>query len=1809
MTSFKKVKACGICRQAITRQGSTCRGCKLSCHTKCQSKAATPCSPAVNYELPSPGQSITKQVDTPDATRSPRGGQAHRKTARSMSVTAAMESSCELDLVYITERIIAVSYPSTAEEQSFRSNLREVAHMLKSKHGDNYVLFNLSERRHDISKLHPKVLDFGWPDLHTPALEKICSICKAMDTWLNAAAHNVVVLHNKGNRGRLGVVVAAYMHYSNISASADQALDRFAMKRFYEDKVVPVGQPSQKRYIHYFSGLLSGSIKMNNKPLFLHHVIMHGIPNFESKGGCRPFLKIYQAMQPVYTSGIYNVQGDSQTGICITIEPGLLLKGDILLKCYHKKFRSPTRDVIFRVQFHTCAVHDLDIVFGKEDLDEAFRDERFPEYGKVEFVFSYGPEKIQGMEHLENGPSVSVDYNTSDPLIRWDSYENFNIQREDSAEGAWAEPTLPGKHLEKEVGHTQGPLDGSLYAKVKKKDSLHGSIGAVNTARLPLSAAPNHVEHTLSVSSDSGNSTASTKTDRTDEPGAPGAPGGHAVLSPEEKRELDRLLVGFGLESAAPMHNHAPGPEPARMPTGPGRHVVPAQVHVNGAGTPLLAERETDILDDELPNQDGHSVGSLGTLSSLDGTTTASEAGFHEAPRVGSLSSLPNGPASYNGAEKMLKEGLYEAEPLSNGAYPYSNQNTLMGHHLRDPLAHLRPSASGQEHLAGYPQRQPASASPAWLQPPVPQPYLYGYDLPSAHRSQSFPAVGTAKYEANPALPQAPARSTSSREAVQRGLNSWQQQGGSRPPSQLHDGGLESHSPSLSSCSPQPSPLQPMPPHSHSMPEFPRAPSRREIEQSIEALDVLMLDLAPSVHKSQSVPSAAARQDKPAAMLSSLSAQPLSGHYAQPAPQVVQPRSFGASVGTDPLAKTYSPGPLVPAARSTVEPNYTVHEYRETYTPYSYQPVQEPRSYGSAPSSILPLSASYSPAGSQQLLVSSPPSPTATAQSQLPHKGLESYEDLSRSGEEPLNLEGLVAHRVAEYNAKLRDLNKSTKAPRPPLNQQRSSSGVQSREKSPEESTVSARRQTPSDSHYEKSSPEPSSPRSPTVLSPEVVSTIAANPGGRPKEPHLHSYKEAFEEMESASPSSPTSGGGEISPPTPAFPVSPQTPYSDSLRSPPGLAKTPLSALGLKPHNPADILLHPVGEPRSYVESVARTATTGRAGNLPAAQPVGLEVPARNGAFGNSFTVPSPISTSSPIHSMDGASLRSYPLEGSPHGTVTPPHAVAEPAYRSPIVSQTPSAHSSYQTSSPSSFQAGTLGSPYASPDYPDGRASFQPDPQVRQQPQVSVVGVHALPGSPRTLHRTVATNTPPSPGFGRRAANPAVASTPGSPGLGRHTMSPHAPPGSPSLARHQMAAVPPGSPMYGYSSPEERRPTLSRQSSASGYQPPSTPSFPVSPAYYPGTSTPHSSSPDSAAYRQGSPTPQPALPEKRRMSAGERSNSLPNYATVNGKASSPLSSGMSSPSSGSAVAFSHTLPDFSKFSMPDVSPETRANVKFVQDTSKYWYKPDISREQAIALLKDREPGAFIIRDSHSFRGAYGLAMKVASPPPTVMQQNKKGDITNELVRHFLIETSPRGVKLKGCPNEPNFGCLSALVYQHSIMPLALPCKLVIPDRDPMEEKKDAVSTTNSATDLLKQGAACNVLFINSVEMESLTGPQAISKAVAETLVADPTPTATIVHFKVSAQGITLTDNQRKLFFRRHYPLNTVTFCDLDPQERKWTKTDGSGPAKLFGFVARKQGSTTDNVCHLFAELDPDQPAAAIVNFVSRVMLGSGQKR
>lgn len=75
----------------------------------------------------------------------------------------------------------------------------------------------------------------------------------------------------------------------------------------------------------------------------------------------------------------------------------------------------------------------------------------------------------------------------------------------------------------------------------------------------------------------------------------------------------------------------------------------------------------------------------------------------------------------------------------------------------------------------------------------------------------------------------------------------------------------------------------------------------------------------------------------------------------------------------------------------------------------------------------------------------------------------------------------------------------------------------------------------------------------------------------------------------------------------------------------------------------------------------------------------------------------------------------------------------------------------------------------------------------------------------------------------------------------------------------------------------------------------------------------------------------------------------------------------------------------------------------------------------AIQLLKDKAPGTFVVRDSNSFPGAFGLALKVATVPANV-QTKSTGDPSVDLVRHFLIEPTPKGVRLRGCNNEPVFG-------------------------------------------------------------------------------------------------------------------------------------------------------------------------------------------
>ncbi|XP_028305048.1 tensin-4-like [Gouania willdenowi] len=256
----------------------------------------------------------------------------------------------------------------------------------------------------------------------------------------------------------------------------------------------------------------------------------------------------------------------------------------------------------------------------------------------------------------------------------------------------------------------------------------------------------------------------------------------------------------------------------------------------------------------------------------------------------------------------------------------------------------------------------------------------------------------------------------------------------------------------------------------------------------------------------------------------------------------------------------------------------------------------------------------------------------------------------------------------------------------------------------------------------------------------------------------------------------------------------------------------------------------------------------------------------------------------------------------------------------------------------------------------------------------------------------------------------------------------------------------------------------------------------------------------------------------------------------------------------------------------------SHSSMKFVMDTSKYWFRPHISRAEAECLIKDREAGAFVVRDSTSFRGSFGLVMKTEQIP---------GESSSDLIRHFLIESSPKGVRIKGSSHEPYFGSLSALVYQHTVSAYALPSLLVLHSKEePNTEERMAEKAASDDN----MRAASNFVYLNTVPTERLTGPCAVRKAVTSTLnKATVSLSPTIVNMKASLKGVTLTDINRKLFFRRHYPSHLLSYCGEDPDKRLWKK-GSCFSARMFGFVAKGAEVGMENVCHVFAEYDPLQP-------------------
>nr|XP_034178416.1 tensin-3 isoform X8 [Osmia lignaria] len=1546
---LRKPRPCHLCHQAVIKQASCCRVCKYICHKSCEDKGArfrdtsqqihkqwqadpARAFPTVGTVTTGSVSPTSGDISSPNSTPSPspsptnsqqvthNGGyevqpknintisRSKQQIQTSSSATTPARTpgvgadatttgsgkgggrvTEVMELCYVTERIIALWYREDAQ-----GVLEHATALLRGKHADNYMIFNLSSPGRPGE---PNTREAGWPQGLAPSLERLCALCKELDSWLNGAPNRVVVLHARGSKERLGVAVSAYMNYSSICGGRDQALDRFAMRRFLDDKIGSLQVPSHRRYIKYFSGLLSGSLRISQSPLYLTHLTVLGVPLFEPTG-CRAFLKVYEGLTPVYTSDLYSVTNAREFTVNLG---GLRLRGDILVKCYHRVYSKQSREVMFSLQFHTCVISENVVSFPRSELDVACDDPRCPPDSVVTLYFASDAKRQDGPIPAPT-PAVPHASAHHDPILHWDSYTNLEISDDEGRETPLSPPPPSSSSVQtspRGLGYTCGPIDGSLYAVVHQ--------GAAGGAR----GSP------LTVSMDSGISSAPPQRPSPPEP------------EPDNQAhgDLDKLLHDMMLTVES-------------MPDPPSEE--------------YRRERNEKMYIQESRGYSSHtSSHSPSTYSTLKDSYRSYSAGKESSPPYNSSSSystLKNEYREPNKIEHRREEFDYRVSPdrkiseSSTDSYrkhtdsfsppgnidyidediPYHARQTsqpfsygatsdMIKHQkLSSPSLVRKASVRGTapmvdfEDILGENSRRPISP----LSPNTPDPPPEFANGPTKGNSDHVDGLSW--------LRQQQLKLAARRDERNPG-KLWRQETGNRVIGEL------------------------------------RSLQRNRLRHDGYASDSAVLD---DDDDGWAVNSTSGQTQTRPTPYTSAPASPL-------LPQRSSSRKYNGTAGTGTLGR--------PRAESVNE-----RPFMSVKRAYEYRKYSDSQSPPTSPRSGL---ASTQPLGlamqQQATFVSTdkpqPPRPESRSDSFIRADAL-----LREHRQQQQQL--ATGNSIGNHTDQKQDFARSSR---------------------PE-----SRNRVIAYQSYDRTTMT-SNDRSVDHVDAGLLAVVDQQSSGQNNaDPLSHNDSASSWTERSVSPGSAVVSNASR-PQTPAFPVHPRTPY---------------------------------------VNNSSPTVTF-----------------AADRAYSTSNT--------------------SYNVNNNNNNV------------------------NNVETAGNNNNNVG---------NYASERTIY-----IEERREVSKE-----------------TGLPPkSPTTQRRLSFPAS---------------------GPLKQTHN------------------KRWPLTNQSASFDY------------------SKDRSVSPINESTMQSQVVSRsPGTPTHIEFSQSPKSAT--SYTSIN-------SGGQSSPQvqyygSRRSSVHSNTEPQ-------EVAD---ANVKFVRDTSRIWYKPNISREQAISMLKDAAPGTFVVRDSNSFPGAFGLALKVATPPPGAPSSPR--DPSSELVRHFLIEPTSRGVRLKGCANEPVFSSLSALVYQHSLMAMALPCQLLLPEPEAAARALDS-STTNSTQQLLAQGAACNVLYLFTMDTESLTGPQAIKKAVTTMFEQKPLPTATIVHFKVSTQGITLTDNARKLFFRRHYPTNNISYCGLDTEERTWDFTgDDSGRSasahRCFGFVARKPAHKSDNQCHVFAELEPEQPATAIVNFVNKVMMGN----
>ncbi|EKX54230.1 hypothetical protein GUITHDRAFT_40352, partial [Guillardia theta CCMP2712] len=146
----------------------------------------------------------------------------------------------DLDLTYITNRIIAMSAPCFGGHTAYRNDIHIVSRFLSLHHYGSFFVFNLCDTYISsdgvMGNYHPQMLfnqvqRIPFEDHAPPLMSELIQFCEEASNWLKAHHNNTIVVHCKGGKGRTGTMIAALLLWTGHRRCAIDAMELFTFRR------------------------------------------------------------------------------------------------------------------------------------------------------------------------------------------------------------------------------------------------------------------------------------------------------------------------------------------------------------------------------------------------------------------------------------------------------------------------------------------------------------------------------------------------------------------------------------------------------------------------------------------------------------------------------------------------------------------------------------------------------------------------------------------------------------------------------------------------------------------------------------------------------------------------------------------------------------------------------------------------------------------------------------------------------------------------------------------------------------------------------------------------------------------------------------------------------------------------------------------------------------------------------------------------------------------------------------------------------------------------------------------------------------------------------------------------------------------------------------------------------------------------------------------------------------------------------------------------------------------------------------------